>query len=380
MFVLGLLLASCTPEATPETTPETQWNAPPEMSIDPDAIYLATLQTEKGDIVIELFADRTPMTVNNFIFLAEKGYYDNTTFHRVIPDFMAHGGDPTGTGTGGPGYTFEDEILHDQHFDEPGYLAMANRGANTNGSQFFITYVSATWLDANHTIFGKVVRGMDVVEALTPRDPAQTPDFDGDELITVKIAEVETSLLPPPTPTPAAVIPELQDGRPYTHLALRDREDLYNGKPEMVIDPAQSYQAQIETSKGMILIELRPDEAPDLVNNFFVLSSLGYWDRFPIVHVDEGMFVLTGAPSGEPTSDVGYTLAVEGELTNSEGAVGYWFRTDLMAPSGSQFYILMDDMSEYLDPYPTVFGYVTEGMDVVRELTTEDMILSIIVE
>jgi cyclophilin family peptidyl-prolyl cis-trans isomerase len=380
MFALSLLIASCAPENVTETARETQWDAPPEMSVDPDAIYLATLHTDKGDIVIELFADRAPKTVNNFIFLAEMGYYDHTTFHRVIPDFMAQGGDPTGTGTGGPGYTFEDEILPDQTFDEPGYLAMANRGTNTNGSQFFINYVATTWLDANHTIFGKVVRGMDVVEALTPRDPSDTPDFDGDELITVTITEAGTSLLPPATSTPVAVIPELQDGRPYTHLALRDRENLFTGKPEMVIDPTQSYQAQIETSKGTILIELRPDEAPDLVNNFFVLASLGYWDRFPIVHVDEGMFVLTGAPSGEPTSDVGYTLAVDGELTNSEGAVGYWYRTELMAPSGSQFYILMTDMSEYLDESPTVFGYVIEGMDVVRELTTDDEVLSIIVE
>jgi len=380
MFVLGLLLTSCATADATETPTETQWDAPPEMSIDPDTIYLATLRTDMGDIIIELFADRAPMTVNNFIFLAEKGYYDHTTFHRVIPDFMAQGGDPTGTGTGGPGYTFEDEILPDQDFDGPGYLAMANRGSNTNGSQFFINYVPVQWLNANHTIFGKVVEGMDVVEALTPRDPAQNPDFDGDELITVEIVEVGTSLLPPPTPTPVSVIPEMQEGRPYTYLALENRENLFNGKPEMVIDPTQSYQAQIETSKGVILIELRPDEVPELVNNFFVLANLGYWDRFPIVHVDEDMFVLTGAPSGEPTSDVGYTLDLEGELTNSEGAVGFWYRADLTAPSGSQFYILMTDMSEYLDPYPTVFGYVTEGMDVVRELTADDVILSIIVE
>ena len=380
MFVVGLLLASCAPEDVTEAPRETQWDAPPEMSIDSDAIYLATLQTERGDIVIELFADRAPMTVNNFIFLAEMGYYDNTTFHRVIPDFMAQGGDPAGTGTGGPGYTFEAEILPDQSFDEPGYLAMANRGADTNGSQFFINYVPVPWLNTGHTIFGKVVEGMDVVEALTPRDPAQSPDFSGDELITVVIEQVDASLLPTPTATPTGVIPELQAGRPYTHLALSDRENLFNGKPEMVIDPTQSYQALIETSKGTITVELRPDEAPDLVNNFYVLAYLGYWDRFPIVHVDEGMFVLTGAPSGEPTSDVGYTLAVDGELTNSEGAVGFWYRTDLMAPSGSQFYILMTDMSEYLDEYPTVFGYVIEGMDVVQELTTEDTVLSIIVE
>lgn len=367
-----MLLASC--------APETQWDAPPEMSIDPEAIYIATLQTEKGDIVIELFAEKAPVTVNSFVFLADKGYYDHTTFHRVIPDFMAQGGDPTGTGTGGPGYTFEDEVHAGLRFDSPGYLAMANRGSNTNGSQFFITYAPVPWLNGQHTIFGKVVEGMDVVEALTLRDPAQNPDFDGDELITIEIEKVEASLLPTPTATPVGVIPQLEGGRIYTHLALSDRENLFNGKPEMVIDPTQSYQAQIETSKGTIIVELRPDEAPDLVNNFYVLANIGYWDRFPVVHVEAETFLLTGSPSGETTSDVGYTLEVEGELTNSEGAVGYWYRPDLMAASGSQVYILMTDMSQYLDEYPTVFGYVTEGMDVVRGLTTEDVILSIVVE
>ncbi|MEJ2607986.1 MAG: peptidylprolyl isomerase, partial [Anaerolineales bacterium] len=110
------------------------------MSIDTSAIYIATLKTEKGDIRIELFADEAPMTVNNFIFLAEQGYYDDTTFHRVIPDFMAQGGDPEGTGMGGPGYSFPDEISFNLRFDDEGYLAMANSGPDTNGSQFFITF------------------------------------------------------------------------------------------------------------------------------------------------------------------------------------------------------------------------------------------------
>ncbi len=154
-----------------QTTGLKQWSAPPPMTIDPSKKYFATIKTDVGDIRVELFADKTPKTVNNFVFLARQGFYDNTTFHRVIEDFMAQGGDPTGTGSGGPGYTFEDEIVPDLRFDEPGLLAMANRGPNTNGSQFFITFAPTPWLDTQHTIFGKVVEGMDVLPKIVRRDP-----------------------------------------------------------------------------------------------------------------------------------------------------------------------------------------------------------------
>jgi cyclophilin family peptidyl-prolyl cis-trans isomerase len=186
ILVLGLImhLNACSPKIK-------QWDTPPEMSIDPAKSYLATLKTEKGDIKIELFADRAPITVNNFVFLAREGYYDNTTFYRVLPDFMAQAGDPTGVGNGGPGYTFEDEIDPNLTFNEAGILAMANRGpqTNTNGSQFFITYSPVEYLNGNHTIFGKVLEGMDVLRALTPRDPQTRPEYEGDQLITVDIEE-----------------------------------------------------------------------------------------------------------------------------------------------------------------------------------------------
>ncbi len=165
------------------------YKTPPPMIIDPAKSYRATIVTEKGNIVLELYADRAPNTVNNFVFLAREGFYDNTTFHRVIPDFMAQGGDPSGTGAGGPGYTFADEFDPTLRHDGPGVLSMANRGTNTNGSQFFITYKATPWLDDLHAVFGRVTEGLEVLQSLTPRDPQESPDFAGDTILTIVIQE-----------------------------------------------------------------------------------------------------------------------------------------------------------------------------------------------
>lgn len=162
----------------------------PPMDIDPSKQYVAVLHTEKGDIEIELFADRAPMAVNNFIFLARQGWYDNITFHRVLPGFVAQTGDPTGTGFGGPGYAFDNEVFADLKFDGPGVVGMANSGAGSNGSQFFITFAEAPRLDGGYTIFGRVISGMDVAESLTPRDPSADMGLPpGDKLISVTIEE-----------------------------------------------------------------------------------------------------------------------------------------------------------------------------------------------
>jgi cyclophilin family peptidyl-prolyl cis-trans isomerase len=377
--VLGfiLLLCACSPKIK-------QWDEPPEMTIDPATIYLATLKTEKGDIKIELFADRAPMTVNNFIFLAKEGYYDDTTFYRVIPDFMAQGGDPTGLGSGGPGYTFADEIDPGLSFNDAGYLAMANRGpqTSTNGSQFFITYGPVTYLDGSHSIFGKVVEGMGVVQALTPRDPKANPDFDGDTLITIEIEVIQESLLPTPTPLPPTEIPKFPEpeaGRPLASLDILEREALYNSRPAMHIDTSKSYRAIVNTNQGEFVIALNDEAAPETVNNFVVISELGYYDGFPISFVDPESMVFTGAPSGEVDSDIGYSLPPEVGLQNLRGAVGVWLRQDIQELSGSQFYILVQDVT-VLDARFTVFGEVVEGMDVVDALTTEDWIEMITIE
>jgi cyclophilin family peptidyl-prolyl cis-trans isomerase len=148
-----------------------QWNKSPEFGINLKKKYSATLSTDKGDIVIDLFADQTPVTVNNFVFLAREGFYDGTIFHRVISGFMVQGGDPTGTGRGGPGYRFADEFIPLLKHDKPGVLSMANAGPGTNGSQFFITYVPTPHLNNKHSVFGQVVSGMDVLLSIPERDP-----------------------------------------------------------------------------------------------------------------------------------------------------------------------------------------------------------------
>ncbi|OGO25098.1 MAG: peptidylprolyl isomerase [Chloroflexi bacterium RBG_16_52_11] len=147
------------------------WSTPPAMEIDLKKKYTATISTDKGDITLQLFADKTPETVNNFVFLAQQGFYDGTIFHRVIANFMAQAGDPTGTGRGGPGYRFADEFVTGLRHDKPGILSMANAGPNTNGSQFFITHVPTPWLDQKHSVFGQVVEGIDVLLSIPPRDP-----------------------------------------------------------------------------------------------------------------------------------------------------------------------------------------------------------------
>ncbi len=171
---------------------EIQYDAAPPMSIDEDASYTATIVMESGaEIVIELLPQSAPETVNNFVFLAEDGWYDGLMFHRVIPGFMAQTGDPTGFGIGGPGYTINDEFDPDLSHDGPGVVSMANSGPDTGGSQFFITTGAATHLDGAHAIFGRVVEGMDVVESITPRDPQDLDAPDGDRIATITIEKGE---------------------------------------------------------------------------------------------------------------------------------------------------------------------------------------------
>jgi len=168
-----------------------RFKACPPMALDKAKQYTATLATSKGDIVIQLYADKAPLTVNSFVFLAKNGWFDNVPFHRVVANFVVQSGDPSGTGIGNPGYQFQNEVDPNLVFDRAGLVGMANSGADTNGSQFFITYGPVEQLNGGYTIFARVVEGMDVAEQLTPRDPAQKGIVlpPGDEIIKVTINE-----------------------------------------------------------------------------------------------------------------------------------------------------------------------------------------------
>jgi cyclophilin family peptidyl-prolyl cis-trans isomerase len=167
-----------------------QFTECPPMIVDTLKQYIATIQMETGDIVVELFPDIAPLAVNSFVFLAQNGWFDGVTFHRVLPGFVAQAGDPTGTGLGGPGYAFKNETYPELVFDRKGLVAMANAGPDSNGSQFFITYGPAPHLDGGYTIFGEVIDGMEIVEGLTPRDPSTSMGLPpGDTIITVTIEE-----------------------------------------------------------------------------------------------------------------------------------------------------------------------------------------------
>lgn len=174
---------------SPELVGVKQYSTAPSMMIDEGKKYTATVEMENGGVfVIQLHADKAPITVNSFVFLAREGYFDSVTFHRVLEGFMAQGGDPTGTGTGGPGYEFVNEDS-DLKFDKAGVVAMANAGRDTNGSQFFITFGPQERLNGGYTIFGQVISGMDVVNELRRRDPEQNPSYPGDAIKTITISE-----------------------------------------------------------------------------------------------------------------------------------------------------------------------------------------------
>lgn len=167
-----------------------QWSTPPAMQIDPKKKYKAHMETDKGTMVIELFADKTPKTVNSFVFLSREGFYDGVIFHRVIANFMVQGGDPTGTGMGGPGYKYGDEFHPSLKHDKQGVLSMANAGPGTNGSQFFITHGPTPHLNNKHSVFGQVVDGLDVLMSIPPRDP-NNRNAPAVKIISVTIEESE---------------------------------------------------------------------------------------------------------------------------------------------------------------------------------------------
>lgn len=372
------------------------YDAPPEMQIDPGKYYYATFKTNRGDIKVQLFADRAPVTVNNFVFLARQGYYDSTTFHRVLDGFMAQGGDPTGTGAGGPGYQFEDEFYPGLVFDRPGLLAMANAGPGTNGSQFFITFAATDWLNGMHTIFGEVIEGEDVLSRLTRRDPSMLPDFVGDELYTVLIEETDNSILPTPTPAPPTATPtttptpyaptSLEGDRPLASIPVEERVNYFNTEPEMTIDTDLTYSAIIRTNKGNMRVELYDDLAPIAVNNFVVLANLGFYDNTPITSVQPNDSILIGAPDNNPLNGAGYRFTPEiGAIAETDvGAITYIPLEETadgrILTTSSQLLIALIKMPPQVNERVAFFGQVVEGAEILQELTTDDTIQSITIE
>jgi cyclophilin family peptidyl-prolyl cis-trans isomerase len=265
--------------------------------------YRAIFCTEVGAIYVDLYENFTPVTVNNFVFLAERGYYNNTTFHRVLEDFMAQGGDPTGTGTGTPGYRFEDEFVGFLHFDRPGLLAMANSGQPvTNGSQFFITTSTPTYLNYRHTIFGEVLEGQDTVEELRLRDPQQSPSFQGTGLETVVIVD-----------NPEAVTSNFEHQARASQSELNDRLE-----QDLEIPGLESFN----------VAQADPIEASDFaeLNNFEfgvdVIHESETCDFSEAAFVETGFRLLAFATVEDATQAIGSaemaSLAVRDEATDYE--------------------------------------------------------------
>jgi cyclophilin family peptidyl-prolyl cis-trans isomerase len=343
--------------------------SPPPRVIDPDAVYVATLETEDGEIVIELFADKAPNTVNNFVFLARAGFYDGTTFHRVLEGFMAQGGDPTGTGSGGPGYTFADEFHPDLRHDVPGRLSMANSGPGTNGSQFFITFAPTPWLNGGHTIFGQVVEGFDVLEQVRLRDPQSPADqaTPGDTLIAVTIEEREESLLPP-----EESVPDIEAGTVPMPENPAARDSMYEGRPAMVIDPDKQYEATFELASGNVVVELFADKVPALVNSFVFLAREGFYDDTVFFYVLPQQVVLGGDPTASGMGGPGYYLPAEFDPDLSHDAPGILSLVNLgLNDVSSQFLFTLTEFP-VLDGQYSVIGRVVEGLELLEELEARD--------
>ena len=387
--------AAATAAQQPETS-HMQWDAPPAMSIDPEKQYHATLHTSYGDITLELYPREVPVTVNNFVFLARQGYYDGVAFHRIVRGFMVQGGDPTGTGRGGPGYRFADERVTRDYVR--GTLAMANAGPNSNGSQFFIMHQDFE-LPPAYTIFGMVTEGLDVLDAIANSPVEMGPGGERSlplERIVIRSVEISeeertASATAPDTPAAASETPAppLCEALPAATAAEQPQEaDMqWDAPPAMAIDTEKQYCATLRTTHGDITIALHASEAPVTVNNFVFLAQQGFYNGVRFHRIIRGFMVQSGDPTGTGRGGPGYRFADE-PVTRD-----YLRGTLAMAnagpnTNGSQFFIVHQDAG--LPPAYTIFGMVTEGLDALdaianspvgvspsgeRSLPTEDVII-----
>lgn len=295
--------------------------------------YWAVICTSKGPIYLDLLEQESPMTVNNFVFLAQNNYFNNTTFHRVLPGFMAQGGDPTATGSGGPGYEFGDETDNGLTFDQAGLLAMANAGPGTNGSQFFITYAPTSWLDGGHTIFGRVFQGQDVAELLRPRDPEQMPDYDGETLETVVIVE------------DAATVDATQDGAPSVEHLQALLESVIVGQINALfaLDEGYSHTYDLD-AEAAFWGEAGGDALAETLRA--TLERQGFVGTAAVLlNISE----CPAAPEQLPIWALGFRISDLGALGTTEALVFDDARSDQIVESGA--------FETYADP-PDVIGRV----------------------
>jgi cyclophilin family peptidyl-prolyl cis-trans isomerase len=282
----------------PAQEPETREYDGPEPVLEAGVDYRAIFCTEEGAVYVNLFESHTPVTVNSFVFLAQNGFYNNTSFHRVLEDFMAQGGDPTGTGAGGPGYRFQDEFLSFLRFDRVGLLAMANAGPNTNGSQFFLTTAITSHLDHGHTIFGEVLEGQVVIESLRLRNPQASPDFDGSALYTIVIIT-----------DPEAVVSDYEPPEAATQGEMLAAIDAIGQLPGVTLD-ATATGAYSDAD----LIDAALDELKPGLETFLTENAYEY--GVTMAHVNASCD-LDAAPFGQ----IGYTLHVFATVEDASAAM-----------------------------------------------------------
>ncbi len=340
----------------------------PDMTIDPAKIYVATFKTAKGDVEIELYGKEAPVAVNNFVVLADLGYYDGMPLYPVGPPNAVLSGDPTGDGQGGPGYDFPAEIMIANGTGALGYLRLPdqiNPDRLSNGSQIYITREAVPDIDGVYAAFGQVIKGQEVLDQLAQGDVVET--------VTISEAKERVAATPaPPTPTPTPFAPTSEKGRPLAALDPEKRINYFNTAPTMQLETGKDYLARITTDLGDIVVDLNEKQTPLTVNNFVVLANLGFYDNTMFHRVIEGFMAQAGDPSGTGRGGPGYTFEDEivPELVFDKAGILAMANAG-PATNGSQFFITFD-ATDWLNGQHTIFGKVIEGQDLLSKIQLRD--------
>ena len=345
----------------------------PDLAIDPSKVYVATIATSKGDIMVELYAEQAPTAVNNFVVLSELGYYDGLALHPAGPPNAILGGDPSETGQGGPGYQIAAERTIPVVAGTLGYLRLpeqVNPEGLSYGSQFFMTMEDVPDISGVFSAFGQVIEGMDVAAQIA----------EGDTIEQIVITEAAASKAPTPAPLPTATTvptpfaPEQSKtgDRPLAKLPAEQRDGMFNAEAAMQLEEGKDYSARITTDVGDIVVDLFEGQTPQTVNNFVTLANLGFYDNTSFHRVIEGFMAQAGDPTGTGSGGPGYQFADEivPELT-FDGAGVLAMANAGPGTNGSQFFITYDK-TDWLNGLHTIFGKVTEGEDVLKAIKIRD--------